>query len=68
MAAPSGWQDWQRWVEDVDWSDSAFLAAASRLDGLGRGAMAADPVGTEVAAWGRRRQSFSLTLRAFEED
>jgi len=32
-AAPAGWQDWQRWVADIDWSDwRSWLQRAAATD------------------------------------
>ena len=33
VAAPSSWQDWQRWVQGVDWSDwRGWLARVAATD------------------------------------
>ena len=46
VAAPSGWQDWQRWVEGVDWSDwRSWLQRVASTD-WASGAVAGDPMGT----------------------
>jgi predicted choloylglycine hydrolase len=63
VAVPSGWQDWQRWVEDVDWSDwRSWLQRVASTDWTA-GARPGTP-------WEQtpRAGEVSLTVRAFEED
>jgi predicted choloylglycine hydrolase len=61
--SPAGWQDWQRWVADVDWSDWRSwlqrVAAADWMSGPWPG------VPWEQAA---RAGEISLNLRALAED
>jgi predicted choloylglycine hydrolase len=60
---PSGWQDWQQWVQDVDWSDwRSWLRRVAGAD------WAAGP--WPGAPWGQVAQAgeLSLTLTAFGED
>jgi predicted choloylglycine hydrolase len=63
LAAPSGWQDWQRWTEGVDWSDwRSWLQRVSSAD------WAAGP--WPGAPWDQAPGAgpVSLTWQAFAED
>ncbi len=63
VAAPSSWQDWQRWVEGVDWSDwRSWLQRVASTD-WATGRWPATP--WEPAP---RAGEVSLALRAWEED
>jgi hypothetical protein len=67
VAAPSGWQDWQRWVEDVDWSDwRSWLQRVASTD-WASGPWPATPW-EQAAPQGAPEGEVSLTFRAFEED
>src|SRR5580693_4547166 len=63
VAAPSGWQDWQRWVQGVDWSDwRGWLARVAATD------WAAGPV--PAVPWQQEPApgEIPLALGAFTED
>jgi predicted choloylglycine hydrolase len=63
VAAPSSWQDWQRWVEGVDWSDwRGWLARVAATD------WAAGPVPAVPWQPAPATGEISLTLGAFTED
>jgi predicted choloylglycine hydrolase len=63
VAAPSSWQDWQRWVEGVDWSDwRTWLQRVASTD-WATGRWPATP--WEPAP---RAGEVSLALRAWQED
>jgi predicted choloylglycine hydrolase len=62
-AAPSSWQDWQRWTEGVDWSDwRSWLQRVASTD------WAAGPWPGTPWAQAPSEAPVSLTLRAFAED
>jgi predicted choloylglycine hydrolase len=62
-ARPSGWQDWQQWVRDVDWSDwRSWLRRIATTD------WAAGPWTGEPWDQATQAGEISLTLRAFGED
>jgi predicted choloylglycine hydrolase len=62
-AAPSNWQDWQRWVEGVDWSDwRSWLQRVASTD------WASEPWPTAPWEQAAPQAEVSLTLRAIEED
>ena len=63
VAAPSGWQDWQRWVEGVDWSDwRGWLARLAATD------WAAGPVPAVPWQQAPAPGEIPLALGAFAED
>ena len=65
LAPPSNWQDWHRWVEDVDWSDwRSWLQRVAATDW----ASAPWPATPWEQATPQAQGEVSLTLRAFEED
>ena len=65
LAPPSNWQDWHRWVEDVDWSDwRSWLQRVAATDW----ASAPWPATPWEQAAPQAQGEVSLTLRAFEED
>ena len=68
VAAPSSWQDWQRWVENVDWPDwRSWLQRLASTDWAATDWAAAPWPGT---SWEQARPAgdVSLTLAAWEED
>ena len=63
VAAPSSWQDWQRWVEGVDWSDwRGWLARLAATD------WAAGPVPAVPWQQAPAPGEIPLALGAFAED
>src|ERR1700722_16769009 len=63
VAAPSSWQDWQRWVQGVDWSDwRGWLARVAATD------WAAGPVPAVPWQQAPVAGEVSLALGAFAED
>ena len=62
-ASPAGWQDWQRWVADVDWSDwRSWLQRAAATD------WASGPWPGVPWEQAPRAGEISLNLRALAED
>ena len=77
-AAPSGWQDWQRWTEGVDWSDwRSWLQRLAATDWAATDWTSTDWTSTDwtqeqatAAPWDQvpRGGEIPLALRAFAED
>ena len=63
VAAPSSWQDWQRWVQDVDWPDwRGWLARVAATD------WAAGPAPAVPWPQAPAAGEIPLVLGAFAED